>query len=73
MFLAGYFGGRTFEYFANKWYFKRIINTYAMHYNITDAEIDDIHFKMNERILIKNKEDAVKKATGTLDNVKFRV
>ena len=69
--LIGYLGGRTCEYFANRYYYKDMIEKYAVAYNITDEEIEDLHRSIQEKMLIKNKEDQIQKG-GTLDRVKFK-
>jgi len=69
--LTGYLGGRTFEYFTNKWYFRDMIRKYAIEYNISDLEVDDLHRQIQEKLLIKNKEEQKAKG-GTLDNIKFK-
>lgn len=48
-----------------------MIEKYAVAYNITDEEIEDLHRSIQEKMLIKNKEDQIKKG-GTLDRVKFK-
>jgi len=69
--LFSYFGGRGSEYFGNKFYYEKILFKLAAVYNVTDQEIEDLQFKLNEQILNENKDEQIK--AGSLDSVKFRV
>lgn len=68
--ITGYFVGRFGEYIANKLYYQKILLKLAMLYNISDDEIEDLHYRINEQILKDNMEDQTKQAS--LDKVKFK-
>ena len=67
-----YFAGRFGEYIGNKFYYEKILFKLAATYNITEDEVEELQFKINEDILKENKEEQTRKGTS-LDNVKFRV
>jgi hypothetical protein len=70
-FLSAYSGGRAAEYFGNKYYYEKILFKLASVYNVTDDEVEELQFKMNEEILKENKEE--QSLANSIDNVKFRV
>ena len=70
-FLSAYAGGRAAEYIGNKYYYEKILFKLASIYNVTDDEIEELQFKMNEEILKENKEE--QSLANSLDKVKFRV
>jgi hypothetical protein len=69
--LSGYLGGRVSEYVGNKLYYRQILMKLAMDYNISDNEIEEMHLKINEKILNENKEIQTKQSS--LDSVKFKL
>jgi hypothetical protein len=70
-FLFSYLAGRGSEYFGNKLYYEKILFKLAGIYNVTDDEIEEFQYKLNEQILNENKNDQIR--AGSLDSVKFRV
>jgi hypothetical protein len=70
-FLFGYLGGRGSEYFGNKFYYEKILFKLAAVYNVTDDEVEELQYKLNEQILNENKDEQIR--AGSLDSVKFRV
>ena len=69
--ISGFISGRIGEYYGNKWYYRKILVQFALLYNITNGEIEELHYKINELILKENREEEHKKST--LDNIKFKL
>jgi hypothetical protein len=69
--LFAFVGGRTSELIGNKLYYEGVIYKLANIYNITDEEVDDLHLKKNEQILLLNKKNQEKKSS--LDLIKFKI
>jgi len=70
--LVSYISGRSFEYMGNKLLYEKILFSLAAKYNVTDEEIEELQFKINEDILKENQEKQ-NQGKNSLDSVKFRM
>lgn len=71
--VLSYIGGRSMEYMANKLLYEKVLFSLAAKYNVTDEEIEELQFKINEDILKENQEKQNAGAKNSLDSVKFRM
>lgn len=68
--ISGYCFGRLGEMVGNKMYYKDVLVKFAVNYNISDSEVDELHLKINECVLSENKEQQRK---GSLDKITFKI
>jgi hypothetical protein len=70
-FITGYIGGRMFEYQLNMRKFRSTLVEIARKYNITDAEIFDLHNKLTEEYLREKQAEEHKKFSLDKVQIKF--